>query len=624
MGGLLLDSTVVDGNVAPCGGRSSKGHPLCTSFMMAACVLQTAPSRKFSICLSDLRLWLSPGLWLRGGPHLFFLPTLIFILVHPLLTPCRPAGPQEVILTGTFDNWSKSLPLVKTADGSFELTVPLPVTHEPKIFYKYVVDGEWSVSPTQKIAKDDSGIENNVLYTDELFGLTTKDTVIPESGLPITSGNDVNTTVMPKEEPHYTTLAGEPGIQIPTDPEALAAFNTIRDVDPKSLNGGQSTIGDVELSAEEKKKQKKKVKKSKYKAKKKGRQSPLPGVEGESVEEQSSETDGAATGLAAAAATAALSKNEGHNASDAATANTKSYDAANAANAALEHKEAAVTEKVPTEAASAPIPVASEPIEPAPVVAEPVEPVAAEPAEPVAQQKQAESELHHGAVPVVAAALPLAAGAGIAGVGGGSVSASPAEPVAPAPTPNKAVSEDPVPITEKEAAAPIIAPVVAEEHHTLDPKAAATEESVEEHPAPSVEKTTAPVESVIPEQEVDASPDVPVDTPKKDVEPETEEIVITQGNIHNPKAAIAAAEGDVIVEEIRPTASEAARLTKEAHIADAESSTIPTATILEHTSHVITKNEGKKDVKKDVKKDSKKDAKKEKKGFFSKLKKIFN
>lgn len=599
-----------------------------TSSMVADCVLGTDPSRMCYICLSRLTLWLSPMLWLRGGPH-YFPYTNFFFLLYSLLTPCRPAGPKEVILTGTFDNWSKSLPLVKTADGSFELTVPLPVTHEPKIFYKYVVDGEWSVSPTQKVAKDDSGIENNVLHTDDLFGLTTKDTVIPESGLPTKSGNDVNTTVMPKEEPHYTTLAGEPGIQIPTDPEALAAFNTIRDVDPKSLNGGQSTIGDVELSAEEKKKQKKKVKKSKYKAKKKGRQSPLPGVEGESVEEPSSETDGAATGLAAAAAAAALTKDEGPGASDAAAANTKSYDAANAANAALEHKEAAVTEKVPTEAVSAPTPVVSEPvaseqIEPAPIVAKPLEPVDAEPIEPIDQHKQAEAEEHYNAVPVVAAALPLAAGAGIAGAGGSSVSASPAEPVAPAPTPNKAVLEEPVPVSEKEAAAPIIAPVVAEEHHTLDPKAAATEEPIEEHPAPSVEKTTAPIESVIPEQEVDASPDVPVVTAKKEIEPETEEIVITQGNIHNPKAAIAAAEGDVTVEEIRPTASEAARLTKEAHIADGDRSTNPTATVLEHTSHVITKNEGKKDVKKDVKKDSKKDAKKEKKGFFSKLKKIFN
>ncbi len=53
-------------------------------------------------------------------------------------------------------------------------------------------------------------------------------------------------------------------------------------------------------------------------------------------------------------------------------------------------------------------------------------------------------------------------------------------------------------------------------------------------------------------------PPTPVVT-AQEIEPETEEIVITQGNIHNPKAAIAAAESPL--RKLDPMASEAARLT---------------------------------------------------------------
>ncbi|KAG2735143.1 hypothetical protein G9P44_001357 [Scheffersomyces stipitis] len=224
-----------------------------------------------------------------------------------------PAGPQEVILTGTFDDWSKSLYLVKQADGSFELTVPLPKTSE-KLLYKYVVDGDWVVSKTQKISKDDSGNENNVLEAADLVAVSSlAGTKIPEAGglvsksvAPAAEG-ELKTTVLPSTEGQQTTLSGEPGIHIPKDADALAAFNEVRDVDPKTLN-------EPELSAEEKKKQKKKVKRTQYKLKKKKKnangsseevtdeQSPEPEAESEGI---SASTAGIAAGAAAAVAGAA-------------------------------------------------------------------------------------------------------------------------------------------------------------------------------------------------------------------------------------------------------------------------------------------------------------------------------
>ena len=80
---------------------------------------------------------------------------------------CLGQRVPKVIVTGTFDNWSKSLPLVKQTDGSFSLQVPLPPKAED-VIYKYVVDGEWRINSDENITKDESGIENNIISKDHL------------------------------------------------------------------------------------------------------------------------------------------------------------------------------------------------------------------------------------------------------------------------------------------------------------------------------------------------------------------------------------------------------------------------------------------------------------------------
>lgn len=151
------------------------------------------------------------------------------------------------------------MPLVKQADGSFELTVPLPTSKD--ILYKYVVDGEWLVSDNESKGKDENGIENNLLSVATISSLS-KGTKIPESGgLPVGTGS-AKTTVMPREDPKQVTL-GEPGIFIPKEPEELAAFATVRDVGCKTRNEEPA------LTHEEKQKQKKKLKRTQYKARQK-------------------------------------------------------------------------------------------------------------------------------------------------------------------------------------------------------------------------------------------------------------------------------------------------------------------------------------------------------------------
>ena len=185
----------------------------------------------------------------------------------------RPADKKvkDVIVTGTFDNWSKTLPLVKRPDGSFELEVPLAKGTE-KIEFKFVLNGdEWVTSDTYWTVVDETGNTNNyiefakdgsVLKAEKNVGKTefgktengktTYPTIIPESGLsmgsaaPAAAGaavlahgkkeqGDVKSTVMPNQEGVQTTL-GEPGVFVPENPQEISAFKEVRDVDAKKLN----------------------------------------------------------------------------------------------------------------------------------------------------------------------------------------------------------------------------------------------------------------------------------------------------------------------------------------------------------------------------------------------------
>ncbi|SCU93051.1 LAFA_0F14422g1_1 [Lachancea sp. 'fantastica'] len=73
-----------------------------------------------------------------------------------------PKGPNEVLLTGDFDNWSGSLPLVKNAlQGDFAITMPISGTPEEKFRFKFIVDGDWQTSNEFPTETSRDGIVNN-------------------------------------------------------------------------------------------------------------------------------------------------------------------------------------------------------------------------------------------------------------------------------------------------------------------------------------------------------------------------------------------------------------------------------------------------------------------------------
>lgn len=539
--------------------------------------------------------------------------------------------------------------LVKQSDGSFELTVPLPPQSE-KLLYKYVVDGEWLISSDDKVTKDDSGIENNYLTGEDLVSVSTAGTAIPEAGgLPVKSTEkdtkeDVKTTVMPKEEPKQATM-GEPGIAIPQDAETLKAFETVRDVDPKTLN-------EPELSAEEKKKQKKKVKRSQYKAKKKKKAAGAAAgaasgaVVGAVSAGAVGATAGAIGGAALAAGSGAVSGTDGTTdvtGTEESAENTPEPESetsgkkieepvsASTVGSTEEEKATEVAKEDPIKSTEAVIaaPLTENNDTPAPEtkdtpVAEPVTetkeadvPETKE-AEPVAETKESEP------VPETNETEPVAP---VAAAVAEPVTEKPAEPVAEAEKPTEPVpvadtvvkpsfpsdeavqNEDtPVPENKDDAA-----------YHSLDPNAEGKEveaEKVETEAAP-VAAVDAPVDSPAETAPVAATPvDTAAETPATTapVTGDDEEIVIAQGKGKNIEAQILAQEnGDVTIEEIQPTESERAKFTEEANLSQKSGKSVDAVA------------EPVKETKKETpKKEAKKESPKKKKGFFSKLKKIFN
>ncbi|KAK1809444.1 hypothetical protein LTR12_016183 [Friedmanniomyces endolithicus] len=73
---------------------------------------------------------------------------------------------QQVFVTGTFDNWSKTEKLNWNGSG-FEKTLSLPEQKE-KILYKFVADGDWRHDHTAKTETDHQGNINNVLYPSDI------------------------------------------------------------------------------------------------------------------------------------------------------------------------------------------------------------------------------------------------------------------------------------------------------------------------------------------------------------------------------------------------------------------------------------------------------------------------
>lgn len=72
-----------------------------------------------------------------------------------------PRSCNTCVVKGSWDNWTKEIPLKVIKDGA-RITVPLkPGYYE----YKFIVDGEWKYHPTRRTTRSPEGYINNLLET---------------------------------------------------------------------------------------------------------------------------------------------------------------------------------------------------------------------------------------------------------------------------------------------------------------------------------------------------------------------------------------------------------------------------------------------------------------------------
>lgn len=97
----------------------------------------------------------------------------------------------SVVLTGTFDNWSKSIPLTKSLNG---FTGSIKIPWNKTIAYKYIVDGNWSLDDSKPKRVELGGYVNNV-YMAPSKPSSPQETPVPVKALSETPAVHLNGTM---------------------------------------------------------------------------------------------------------------------------------------------------------------------------------------------------------------------------------------------------------------------------------------------------------------------------------------------------------------------------------------------------------------------------------------------
>ncbi|KAL1886197.1 hypothetical protein Plec18167_000126 [Paecilomyces lecythidis] len=137
-----------------------------------------------------------------------------------------PYEANEVFVTGTFDDWGKTVQLDKKG-SVFEKEVHLPTADE-KIQYKFVVDGSWTTDPNAREEDDGSYNINNVLLPEEI----TK-TSAHNSYIPLTEQTPA-AAVMAGVTPDSTTAALAAGVPKESEKQTDFAAATTSSAAPES------------------------------------------------------------------------------------------------------------------------------------------------------------------------------------------------------------------------------------------------------------------------------------------------------------------------------------------------------------------------------------------------------
>ncbi|OLL26204.1 Cruciform DNA-recognizing protein 1 [Neolecta irregularis DAH-3] len=171
-----------------------------------------------------------------------------YYLLKPFLLSRSHTKASEVYVTGSFDNWSKSVKL-DYRNGRFEKTVLLAAED---IFFKascffqladfqFVVDGNWIIDPTKEKMIGSDGYENNVFR---------KEYLLSEASLSSVKDSNVTFSAITNDRPEPEILA------VPKDEVAMKEEGKRIDVAANDSRPSTATSSSSKKSKKKKKKSK--------------------------------------------------------------------------------------------------------------------------------------------------------------------------------------------------------------------------------------------------------------------------------------------------------------------------------------------------------------------------------
>uniref|UniRef100_A0A1I8A6E4 5'-AMP-activated protein kinase subunit beta-1 n=1 Tax=Steinernema glaseri TaxID=37863 RepID=A0A1I8A6E4_9BILA len=113
---------------------------------------------------------------------------------------------KNVYVTGSWDQWKRKIPLVKSTQEFTTIINLSPGEHE----YKFLVDGRWCVDDNIKKKANSLGSENNVIEIDqadfEVFDALDRDLASSHAGEALKSGRDSTTAHVSHDTPNDREL----------------------------------------------------------------------------------------------------------------------------------------------------------------------------------------------------------------------------------------------------------------------------------------------------------------------------------------------------------------------------------------------------------------------------------
>lgn len=148
---------------------------------------------------------------------------------------------HSIQITGNFDNWSRSLPTIKSTK---EYLQQIKLDHKEDVVFKFIInDDQWIVNDQFKVTHDEHGNSNNIIYADELVEESEEVPAEKEKDIPIAHKKEL-TPVEDEEQK-------EEEEQSPIEEETPVVNKEIADVEKDVLKSEEKELKEEIPEAEE-------------------------------------------------------------------------------------------------------------------------------------------------------------------------------------------------------------------------------------------------------------------------------------------------------------------------------------------------------------------------------------